>query len=77
MVAALGEQPRRHKTVAAVIARPGHDDDAAPGRKRGIDRIGDGLAGPLHESMPGTPPAMVRRSACAISALVRSSIMMS
>ena len=32
LVAALGQKPRRDKTVAAVVARPGDDNDAAAWR---------------------------------------------
>ena len=49
MVAALGEEPRRDKTVAAVVARPGHDGDATAGALERQPRLGDRPAGALHQ----------------------------
>ena len=48
-IAALGEKPRRDKTVAAVVAGPGHDHDAAAGGLSAGDRLGDRPAGILHQ----------------------------
>ena len=48
-IAAPGEQSRRHKSVAAIVAGPGdHGDPGAQGMARG-NRIGDRGARPLHE----------------------------
>ena len=48
-VTALGEQPRRHKSVASVIAGARHHDDAAPGRMARAHGIGDSPARSLHK----------------------------
>ena len=53
IVAVRGEQPGRDKAIAAIVARPGNDDDAATGAKVRADRIGDGSTGPLHKADPG------------------------
>ena len=52
-VAPLSEQPSCHKTIAAIVARPGNDIDPAAGSKARTDCISNGLAGPLHQPDTG------------------------
>ena len=51
-VAGLLQQPRRHETVAAIVAGTGHDRHAAALREQIVDRFGDRHAGGLHQGNP-------------------------
>ena len=48
-IAALGEEPRGDKAIAAVVAGPGHHDDPAAGRMASDDGGGDRGSGALHQ----------------------------
>ncbi len=48
LIAALGQHPRRHEAVAAIVARPG-DDEHARAERMTRDRVGDRAAGLLHQ----------------------------
>jgi len=50
--AALGQEPRHDKTVAAIIARPAQDGDRARGKAR-RDGVGHGAAGIFHQGPSG------------------------
>ena len=55
-IAALGQDARGDKAVAAVVARPGDDDD--PARRTGWrsrHRVGDRAAGAFHQLDAGVP----------------------
>jgi hypothetical protein len=54
-IAAARQQPRRHKSVATVVPRPGNDHDPACGRKACSDSVGNRLASSLHEFDAGGP----------------------
>ena len=53
--AALGQEPRGNKTIAAVIARPGDNDDPAAGRMARGHGLGHGATGALHQLAAGDP----------------------
>ncbi len=50
-IAALGQHPRRHEAIAAIVARACNHEDACPERMT-RDRVGDRAAGPFHELDP-------------------------
>ena len=73
--ASSGQDPGRHEPVAAVVAGAGqhahrHRRIARPAR----GDVGDGPSGPLHQFDAGRPAGDASRSASAICAGVRSSI---
>ena len=76
-IAALGQQAGGNEAIAAIVARPGHDGDARAAGWSAATPSATARPAFSIRSMPATPPAIVRRSASAISALESSSIMSS
>ena len=72
---ALRQQPGRNKTIAAVVARSRQYHDLGSDRMARGYGVGDRAPARSISVMPAVPPAIVSRSAFAISALLRSSIM--
>ncbi len=74
-IAPLGEVPRRHETVAAIVARSAKHCDRARVGKAARNLLGHGAAGILHEDRARHPALRsASRSASPISSAVRSSI---
>jgi hypothetical protein len=73
-VPAFGQQAGRDEAVAAVVARPRHHGDARARRMPRRDVSATARPAFSINVMPTTPPAIVRRSASAISPVVRISL---
>ena len=68
------EQARGDEAIAAIVARPAKNRDAAMARGKPAASFATAAPACSISKEPGVPPAMVSRSASAISALVSSSM---